>query len=60
MSLSGNMALKDMLTRKIHWKTQDDNKKKYKSNRLNQSSYNIIDMEPQRIRVFQVEYHSEK
>ena len=60
MSLSGNMALKDMLTRKIQWKTQDDNKKKYKSNRLNQSSYNIIDMEPQRIRVFQVEYHSEK
>lgn len=57
MSLSGNMDIKEMRARKIHWITRDDAK-------LAASSVNYefcpdhVQVEPQRIRVFSIEYGS--
>lgn len=52
LSLTGTMPMKDMLKRKIQWKTKDDENKEWSRSKIDRSSYNIIDMEPQRIRVF--------
>jgi len=50
MSLTGNMELSEMKQRKLQWKTLDDDKQFSKniSYEINQ----IVDVEPQRIRVF--------
>lgn len=56
MSLTANMPLKEMLDRKIKWKTLDDDEMT-ESKKLDYSIVNgSITLEPQRIRVFKVEY----
>ena len=54
-SLTGNMDLKEMLDRKIKWKTVDDSKSTFgKISHKFDGEY--VDLEPQRIRVFEVTF----
>ena len=56
MSLTGNMELKEMLDRKIRWKTVDDAQDSFKLSYVVEDE--ILTLEPQRIRVFHVTYSS--
>ena len=56
MSLSANMSLDELLKRKIHWKTvDDDSRPDLKKSKLDYSvNQSMISLEPQRIRVFEI------
>jgi len=54
MSLTANMPLKEMQSRKIQWKTVDDDKLEKKPMDMNDGA--TINLEPQRIRVFKVDF----
>lgn len=53
-SITGNQKLADMNARRLHWKTQDDDKLVKKD--LDFSEGDIVTLEAQRIRVFVVEF----
>lgn len=55
-SITGNQDLKEMNERRLHWKTVDDDK--LVKIPLDFSDGDIADLEPQRIRVFIVEFSS--
>ena len=54
MSLTGNMYLKEMMERKIKWKTVDDKETPELSKLDYSTDFDKITLEPQRIRVFDV------
>ena len=53
-SLTGNMDIDEMLKRKIQWKTKDDDKVNKKISYFFDGEY--VNLEPQRIRVFEVTF----
>ena len=53
-SLTGNMDISEMRERKIQWKTKDDAKANKKISFSFDGEY--VDLEPQRIRVFEVTF----
>lgn len=57
-SLTGNMDLDEMLKRKIQWKTKDDHKANKRISYHFDGDY--VDLEPQRIRVFEVTFTDRK
>jgi len=53
-SITGNQDLKEMNERRLHWNTVDDDKLVKKD--LDFTEGDIVTLEPQRIRVFVVEF----
>jgi len=51
MSLSGNMAIEEMLERKVQWKTFDSIARDKKLD-FSVGDFENVSLEPQRIRVF--------
>lgn len=59
MSMTANMELKEMLARKIQWKTVDDNKEDLVKSKINyDSDFSAVKLEPQRIRTFTVVFET--
>lgn len=57
MSMTGNMELQEMLSRKVKWITKDDDKEDFvKSNISYDDDFTMINLEPQRIRTFNVTF----
>ena len=61
LSLSSMMPLEEMLKRKVHWKTVDDDKDGYTQSKIDYTlNDGLFTLEPQRIRVFAVWYEKPK
>lgn len=60
LSLTGNMAIKEMWSRKIKWATVDDDSTEFPQSAVDYDfdGYNVT-LEPQRIRVFSLKYSVE-
>lgn len=59
MSITANMELKDMLARKIQWKTVDDNKEGLAKSKINyDTDFSAVKLEPQRIRTYTVAFET--
>lgn len=57
MSMTANMELKEMLKRKIQWKTKDDSENRFPKSSISYSDdHKNVSLEPQRIRTFFVEF----
>ena len=57
LSLSSMMPLEEMLKRKVHWKTVDDDKVEFTKSKIDYTYKDgIFALEPQRIRVFAIWY----
>lgn len=56
-SLSGNMDIQEMLDRKLVWKTEDDHLLKASATKMDRGEdFGAVKLEPQRIRVFNIQY----
>jgi hypothetical protein len=55
-SITGNMPLEEMQSRRAVWHTVDDNKAGFQKSKISYELGDSITMEPQRIRVFMVEF----
>ena len=60
MSLTANMPLKEMKSRKIQWKTVDDDMLASAKKLDYSKDVSSVTLEPQRIRVFKVVLQAEK
>lgn len=61
LSLTGNMELKEMQSRKIKWSTVDDDKEDFPQSAIDyEFTTTSVTLEPQRIRVFSLKYTSEE
>ena len=59
MSMTANMELKEMLDRKIQWKTVDDNREDLVKSKINyDSDFSAVKLEPQRIRTYTVVFET--
>jgi DNA transposition AAA+ family ATPase len=59
MSLTANMELKDMLARKIQWKTVDDDKEGLNKSKIDyDSDFSAVKLVPQRIRTYTVAFET--
>ena len=59
MSITANMELKDMLARKIQWKTVDDNKEGLTKSKIDyDSDFSAVKLVPQRIRTYTVAFET--
>ena len=61
MSITGNMKLSDMQARKIKWRTVDDEKTQYTKSKIDHSTnWDKVELGPQVIRTFKVEFNKSK
>lgn len=57
LSLTGNMLLEEMKARKIKWQTVDDDKDEFPRSAVEQEfTPDVVTLEPQRIRVFELKF----
>lgn len=61
MSLTANMNLEQMEARRIKWKTVDDPKEEYEQSKVaKDDGFDLVKLEPQRIRTFMVKFKHQK
>lgn len=61
LSLTGNMEIGEMMSRKIKWPTVDDDKNDFPKSAIDyEINTSKVTLEPQRIRVFSVRYITEE
>ena len=56
MSLSGNMTIKQMKSRRINWLTTDDGDEQPKPSDDDDDELDVVTLRPMGIRVFEVTY----